>query len=496
MMNRKILLSPILLAIAGVFFSFCNPLSDPAIEATSIWQNYERYKEPAISNRLFKHDDIVPLIKKHTDSKVFRSEILGYSIQKRSIHHLTTGRGKTKVLLWSQMHGDESTATMALFDIFNFLSASDENNEFRKEIMDNLEMHFVPMLNPDGAEAWKRRSALNIDINRDARALNTPEGRILTGIAKRLNPQFGFNLHDQSMLYSAGATANQATISFLAPAFNYAKDMNPVRENATKLIVAMNRTLQKYAPDKVAKYDDAHDPRCFGDTFQKNGISTILIESGGYPKDPEKQYIRKLNFYVILSALHAIATKAYEAENVHDYEAIPENSRSLYDLVIRNAEVTKGDIKFRTNLGINRSQITDPGKRSMSYRGFIEELGDMDKNFGYEEADAGLLTSLPGKVKVMSKADWSKMAPAQEKELIKQGFLFVKFSDGASPSGPVKNRLLNLTNSQAGTVEPIGLGQAANFILAKDNKPVYAVINGFLIDLEGENDPLPNSYGY
>src|SRR5688500_17769403 len=83
------------------------------IEDTALWQNYERYKEPTIKNRLFKHADLIPLIQKHVDSKVFKSEILGHSIQGRSINHLTFGKGKTKVLLWSQMHGDESTATMA-----------------------------------------------------------------------------------------------------------------------------------------------------------------------------------------------------------------------------------------------------------------------------------------------------------------------------------------------------------------------------------------------
>jgi len=49
--------------------------------------------------------------------------------------------------------------------------------------------------------------------------------------------------------------------------------MNEVRENAAKLIVHMNRALQKHLPDQVAKYSDAHEPRGFGDTFQKKGIS-------------------------------------------------------------------------------------------------------------------------------------------------------------------------------------------------------------------------------
>ncbi|WP_432711991.1 M14 family zinc carboxypeptidase [Pedobacter sp.] len=496
-MHKKLLLIPVFLISVLVFGLVRRPNASPiAIESTSIWQKYERYKEAALSSRMFKHSDIMPLLQKHIASGVFHSTVVGKSVQGKTLNLLTIGKGKTKVLLWSQMHGDESTATMALMDIFNFLSASDENDAFRKMLTDNLEINFLPMLNPDGAEAWKRRNGLDIDINRDARLLNTPEARVLTHVADSIKPSFGFNLHDQSTLYAAGATKNQATISFLAPAYNYVKDMNEVRQNATKLIVLMNRTLQKYAPEKVAKYNDAFDPRCFGDTFQGKGISTILIESGGYPNDPEKQYIRKLNFYVILSSLHAIAQKAYESEDLKAYMAIPDNNRSLYDLVIRNAEVTKGNSRFRAHVGINRSQIADLTNRSMSYRGYIEELGDMEKSYGYEEADASALISVPGKIKVMKKADWEQLSLAEELTLAGQGYLFVKFSDQKSPTGPLKNRLLNLSNSSTANMQAIGLGQSANFILSDGKKPVYAVINGFLVDFSKEVKVLSNAYGY
>ena len=496
-MLKKIYLIPVFI-LPVLLLAFISTVENPRaeIENTTIWQNYDRYKEPTIKDRLFKHRDLLPLIQKHRASKVFTTSVLGNSVQGRSLNLLRAGQGTTKVFLWSQMHGDESTATMALFDIFNFLSANDENNGFRKFLLDHLEMNFLPMVNPDGAEEWKRRNMLDIDINRDARLLNTPEGKILMAAADRIKPAFGFNLHDQSTLYAAGKTKNQATISFLAPAFNYEKDLNPVRERATKLIVLMNRTLQKYAPDKVAKYDDAYDPRCFGDTFQGKGISTILIESGGYPGDLEKQYIRKLNFYVILTSLHAIAKKSYEAEDIKDYALIPENERALYDLIVRNAEVTKGGFKFRTHLGINRSHATDAEKRSMNYRGTISELGDMDRNFGYEEADASSFTSAPGKVKLMQSAAWEKLSLAEEKELLKQGFLFVKFADKKSPTGPIKNRLLNLTNSSDENLQGMALGQPANFILSASNQPVFAVVNGFLIDLRKAIEVLPNVYGY
>lgn len=460
-----------------------------------LWDQYNTYREPALKDRFFKHNDVVPLIQKLEKSGLFKIETAGSSAQGRSIYHLTAGRGKIKVLLWSQMHGDETTATRALFDLFNFLKANDKNNELRNKLLDQLELHFVPMLNPDGAEMFKRRNALDIDVNRDARMLVSPEASILMDIAKKIKPDFGFNLHDQNILYSAGRSKNTATISFLDPAFNYAKDMDDVRKKARQVILLMNKALQKLIPDKVAKYNDDYDPRCFGDTFQGMGIATILIESGGYAEDPEKEYIRKLNFYALLSALNSIADQSYLKEDVAQYEKIPENNRSLYNVLIRNVKISKQGNVFLTNLGINHTQIKDSDYRGVSYQGSIDELGDVEKVYGYVEADARALNYTPGKLKTLTKKEWENLDAGAELQLVKEGYLFVKWSDAKSPVGPVKNRLLNLTNG-AGLGGQVGLNQVANFLLSKQDKPVFAVINGFLLKLDQSAKVLHNTFGY
>lgn len=465
-------------------------------EVDRVWDNYEWYHEASIKNRFIKHSDVVQLIQKHINSGLFSSEEIGRSIRGRSINHLTYGRGKIKILLWSQMHGDESTATMALFDLFNFMSGNDEFDPLRRMIRDNLELHFVPMLNPDGAQEWKRRNDLEIDINRDARLLVTPEGRALMEIAKKIEPEIAFNLHDQSTLYAAGRTDKSATISFLAPAYNYPKDMNESRKIATQLILTMNDALQTKVPGNIAKYDDAFDPRCFGDTFQAMGFSTILIESGGFKGDTEKQYIRKLNFYALLTALESIAKKTYLSQSLAKYDAIPENSRSLYDLVVRNVSINKEGISFRTNLGINLSQIKGANYASMAYNGRIEEIGDMELNYGHNEIEASQLNLVPGKVKLLLKSEWDKLTQEEEFQLVKEGYLYVKWTDAKSPDGPMSGRLLNLSNTETEPVKAAGIGQQAQFILAKDGKPEYAVINGFVLDLNKEMKQVPNVYGY
>ena len=168
------------------------------------------------------------------------------------------------------------------------------------------------MLNPDGCDLFIRRNAQDIDINRDALRLEAPESKILMGLRDKIEPEFGFNLHDQDVWYTAGDSKLPATISFLAPSFNAEKDTDHARIRSMHVISLMNDLLQKYIPGQTAKYYDDFMPTAFGDNVQKKGTSTILIESGGQYNDPEKQYVRKLNFAIIMHALVSIAKRSFE----------------------------------------------------------------------------------------------------------------------------------------------------------------------------------------
>ncbi len=88
---------------------------------------------------------------------------------------------------------------------------------------------------------------------------------------------------------------------------------------------------------------------------------------------------------------------------------------------------------------------------------------------------------------------WEKMTPEAEFELLKLGYLYVRYKDRQSQPGPLRKRLLNLSN---GTIHEISIGQAANFVLNENGKARYAVINGYLVDLDKPMPVLPNTYGY
>ena len=60
-------------------------------------------------------------------------QTIGKSVNCLPIYGLKVGNGPIRVLLWSQMHGNESTATRAVLDILDCFNSSKET-----EILKNL----------------------------------------------------------------------------------------------------------------------------------------------------------------------------------------------------------------------------------------------------------------------------------------------------------------------------------------------------------------------
>jgi hypothetical protein len=395
--------------------------------------SHDIFKEKTISKRRFGYQTLINRIDGLKKNPLFEVSLATKSTEGRDIYLIKCGTGKTKVMLWSQMHGDEATATMALADIFNFLenkkdSSKRENNpildNLREELLKKCTFYFVPMLNPDGAEAWTRYTSLGIDMNRDAVALQTSEGRLLKQLVFDLKPDFGFNLHDKQRRYSAGQTGNLATMSFLATAFNQAEDINPTRKRAMQVIVGMNQAVQTYIPNAVGRWVSDFEPRAFGDNIQNWGTSLILVESGGYKNDPEKQYIRKLNFVSLLTGLQMIASKSYKKQGIKEYEQLPLNSKAIFDLIIRNVTIKKGETTFKADIAINRNERAVTGKDYFTTSSTIEEIGDMSVFFGTDEIEATDMEIVAEKeIGLGSKADFQIVKEGKVIYTIKNGVI-------------------------------------------------------------------------
>jgi hypothetical protein len=483
-------------ALLAVFLLFMT--ADSSAQQTDItsalYETYADYKEPSLGERRIKHKDIQPLLQKLSKDARYTVRVVGKSIEGRDLTLVSIGSGPTSVLLWSQMHGDEPTATQAIFDIFNFLDGPAFMEE-KEEILSKLTLHFMPMLNPDGAEMYTRRNLLGIDINRDALQLQSPEGRTLKNVRDSLDADFGFNLHDQSIHYNAERTSRPATISYLAPAYNYEKDINEVRGNAMKVIVFMNGIIQKYAPGQVGRYNDDFEPRAFGDNIQKWGTSAILIESGGFSGDPEKQEIRKLNYVSILSAIYTIAKENYVDIPLEDYEKIPQNDRKLFDLKVEGLTYGLLGKDYLLDLGFHRYEVDNPRHTDFHYSSSISDQGDLSTFYGYETLDASGYRATAGKVHPEIFPSMSSLTASQVLNFLKQGYTYVRVAEFPNTKKvPFPINVVGVDYKAKPLKFLVGLNPS--FVLEKEGKVEYAVINGFLIDLKGGKGTFGNALTY
>jgi hypothetical protein len=354
------------------------------------------------------------------------------------------------------------------------------------------------MLNPDGAEVFTRRNAIGIDINRDALRLQSPESRILKAARDSLKADFGFNLHDQSKYYNAERTEKPATISYLAPAYNYEKSINSVRGNAMKIIVEMNAIIQKYAPGQVGRYNDDFEPRAFGDNIQKWGTSTILIESGGFQNDAEKQFIRKLNYVSILAAIQSISTGTFKNTSIEGYEKIPQNDRKLFDLKITNLTFSYLGKDYLVDLGINHNERENKDHTDFYYIGQISEIGDLSTYYGYNILNAKGLTFETGETYPKIVKDYDDLEKLNFENLIQQGYTSVALDSVPEdiiftkyPMNIVKVRDIQITKKNM-PKPPVALYSNPNFTLSKNNKVIYAIINGFVYDVTKDTSNIKN----
>ncbi len=346
--------------------------------ARELFQKYAISRLPQITSRRFGQADMLRWLRPIQETGLFTMAPVGTSAEGRTISLLTLGGGEVTVLLWSQMHGDEPTATMALMDILNFLS-TERQHPVSTLILQRLKLLIVPMLNPDGAERFQRRTAQAIDMNRDALALETPEARILKETRDRYRPRFGFNFHDQDPRYTVGRSKEVSTIALLAPAFDDSGTDNEVRLAAKKVATVFALVMNEFIPGHISKYDDSFEPRAFGDSIQKWGTSTVLVESGGWAGDPDKMYIRQLNYVGILASLYSIASGSYIDAPIDVYGKLPFSTKYLYDIILRRCRLAASAhaAPVTVDVGINVDETANAVTGRVEPIGTIVDIGDL-----------------------------------------------------------------------------------------------------------------------
>lgn len=344
----------------------------------------------------------------------------GISENGENIPLLKIGNGPKSVLAWSQMHGNETTTTKALFDFLKLLTQEDSFQVEIQRFKAAYTLFIIPILNPDGARKYTRENANGIDLNRDAQNLSQKESQCLRAVYNRVRPELCLNLHDQRSIYGF-SNGKPATVSFLSPAVDAERTISESRKIAMAEIVKMNAALQRHIPGQVGRYDDSFNEACVGDTFQKLGVPTILFEAGHFRQDYKRERTRELIFYSLLS-LFDFSKENKAPEDYLKYFDLPENQVNYSDFILRNAKVDgKAElisvaIQFREKLSGDTISVIPE----------VMEIGNLKTKYAHWEKDANgqeILTEPQNKLTIGDEVS---------KIFDKKGKLIVNFQKGIS----------------------------------------------------------------
>ncbi len=372
----------------------------PLLDPQAVWDDHPNFRRALAIPALLRHADLEVFLRDflaETDG-LFTDEVVTHSVEGRAIHHLTFGHGPTQVLIWARQHGDEPLSTASVMDLLGFL-ADRRDSPAARAIAENLTLHIVPMVNPDGAERFTRRNAQGIDPNRDARLRQSPGAQALRSLFERFRPAVCFNLHDQSPRKSTDRTGELIALSLQACPFDMEETEAPHLVRAKRVCGLMVKTLEPWIGGHIGRYDVNYMSRAFGDSMSRWGVASILIEAGGwFGADQESvDFIARCHFLALLSGVVGVASGAEETIAPVLYDELPLEGEPHHDLVIRDVTILNGTglRPHRGDIAIDR-RVDHRAGGTMS--GSVRAVGDVSVFRGRSEIKGEALVATPGLV--------------------------------------------------------------------------------------------------
>lgn len=104
------------------------------------------------------------------------------------------GDGPCRVFVICRQHGNEPAPTEAVMQFLQEYAATTDPEKLG--LLRRVTFYVVPMLNADGAEAYERRNARNVDLNRDWVRQSQPETRAVVRAVRAVRPALVVDLHE------------------------------------------------------------------------------------------------------------------------------------------------------------------------------------------------------------------------------------------------------------------------------------------------------------
>ena len=299
----------------------------------------------------------------------------------KPIYMMTLGQGVTRIAAWSQMHGNESTATLAMLDL---LAIFEKHPELKEKLFELIQLDFIFMLNPDGSEQWTRRNAFDIDINRDYLRNSSSEMKILKSVVLTGDYDYLLNLHDQRTIFSTDGK-HPATLSFLAPSESPERAITENRKKSMAVIAAVYLQMKQMLPNRIAKYTDEFYPTSAGDNFMKAGIPSVLVEGGFYENDIDRKKTREFYTLALYFALKAMSVLKGETYSYETYLDIPQNKETHFDLIYRDVRLNT-DFECVLDIAVQYREILE-GDGKLTYQPYVMVFCYLHYKKGWEEID-------------------------------------------------------------------------------------------------------------
>ena len=331
-----------------------------------------------LRGRYITMEHIYPILKSFNGSL----KQIGKSVNHQPIYSYKIGQGSKRIVLWSQMHGNESTTTKGLIDFLCFLN---EPSSIQQAILTKYTLYIIPILNVDGAKSYTRNNANGIDLNRDAFSISQPESQLLRTFILDHSPNLCFNLHDQRTIFATDRLYKPATMSFLAPSYNSQRSFNSTRLKAVKTILNIQQVLKNYLPDQIGRYDDRFNINCIGDYLMNQGYPTILFEAGHFLNDYQRDTVRYFVFISLITSLKERHLFNDRQLLLNIYDEIPNNISYFYDIIYKNVKINVQNeekiIKFAAQF--EEKLVND----LVHFDAKIVKNSDLENNKGHLEYD-------------------------------------------------------------------------------------------------------------
>lgn len=169
---------------------------------------------------------------------------------------------------------------------------------------------------------------------------------------------------------------------------------------------------------------------------------------------------------------------------VSEYEGIPfNNSNAFHDLLLREIQLpTLRGKFFVSDLAFRNDEVQLADNRSFYLSSKISELGDLSTFFAYNDKNLNGYKAKMGKVYPTMLADFAAAKSLDVASLLSQGITYIQVTN-FKKSKEIMEFPLHIIQPNTSVPKEFRIGLNPSFVLEKDGKIQFAVVNGMIHEI-------------